>query len=175
MTVDSDEKEKSFKDLYDKYYEPVYNYVFHQIVNRENAEDVTANAFLNALHFLKRKKPRIDNFHAWIFKIATNEIRKFMKQRGNGTSLAFDDEREQLLEFIDHSPDRIVREYSEFLLLRKEMAKLRPAERSLVTLYFFEAKSYSEISAILKIGENTLRPKMSRILKKLYVKLKDKI
>jgi len=173
MIVNSNEDEKSFKGLYNKYYKPIYNYIFHRVLNKENAEDITSNTFFNALNFIKKKNPRIEDFHAWIYKIATNEILIFKKNHKN--NLSIDDCNEQILEFIDNKGEKKKESFFDFIILQKEIEKMKETEKNLVALYFFEKKSYLEISEITGINENTLRPMMSRLLKKLYAKFKDKI
>jgi RNA polymerase sigma-70 factor (ECF subfamily) len=175
MQVNSNEEDKSFKSLYDKYYDPLYNYIFHQILNRENAEDVITTVFLNAFDFIQRKNPRINNFHAWIYKIATNEIMKFKNNRKNKPHLSIDDYADQIGDFTGDPAGKMIEDYSDWLTIKIEMESMSDMDRALITLHFFEEKTYSEISAILNIGENTLRPKMSRLLKKLHARLKEKI
>jgi len=174
MIVNSNEEEKSFKALYNKYYKPIYNYIFHQLLNKESTEDITSITFLNALNFIKKKNPRIDNFHAWIYKIATNEILIYRKKNKNSYDLSIDIYNEQILEFIDNNYSKKSDDFVDFIVLYKELDKLNEKERTLITLYFFEKLTYPQISEILKISENTLRPKMSRLLKKLHGNLKIK-
>jgi len=171
--VNSNENEKSFKELYGKYYKKIYNYVFHTFLNKEISEDVTANVFFKALRYIKINNPRIDNFNAWIFRIASNEIinfknRKLMKYKTE----SYDDNLTELVDFLNNDIADIKDKYNDFMIVRDALNKLKPFEKTIISLRFFENKSHSEISKILNIKENTLRPTLSRILVKLKKILK---
>jgi RNA polymerase sigma-70 factor, ECF subfamily len=175
LIVNSNESEKSFTGLYNKYYDKIYNYIFRQIFNRENSEDLTSNTFLNAMDHIKKKNPRIENFNAWIYKIATNEIISFKRKDKSKKQLSIDECNMNLADFIEESPAENINEFQDFVILRKEMEKMSQVEKSLLTLHYFEKKTYPEISQIINIKENTLRPMMTRTLRKLYKKLTPKM
>ena len=66
----------SLVPLFDKYHIKLYNFFLRLTRNRETAEDLTSNTFFKALDYIKKKNPKIKNFSAWIYKIATNELLK---------------------------------------------------------------------------------------------------
>jgi len=173
--VNCDENENSFEDLYSKYYDLIYNYIFHSILNKEITEDLTSSTFYKALDNLTKKNPRINNFHAWIFKIATNEIIKYKSNSKLKENISLDDNINQLEKFLDDKNKNIPEYYDDFIILQSELDKISQTEQKLIILHYFEKKTYSEIAQILNIKENTLRPMMSRTLKKLYNKMKNKL
>jgi RNA polymerase sigma-70 factor, ECF subfamily len=173
--VNFNEKEKSFTELYLKYYDPIYNYIFRNVFNKEIAEDIISNTFFNALNYIKKKNPKIDNFNAWIYRIATNEILQYKKRLKKKNTLTLEEERIELQKFPESDILNNLESYNDFIILHDELKNLKPVEKALITLHFFENKNYSEISEVLNIRENTLRPMMSRTLKKLQKKLKGKL
>ena len=73
---------QAFGDLYDLYYGRILNYVYRRTLDAAVAEEVTSNTFFNALRAL----PRYDNrgkFGAWLYRIATNEIRLNRRSQRN--------------------------------------------------------------------------------------------
>ena len=108
MYVDSDEDEKSFEGLCNKYYEPIYNYIFHRIIDKENADDLTSSTFLKAMKFIIRKNPKIENFHAWIYKIATNEILMFKRgDKKRSKNILIEEYNIQISNFTDDTSENI--------------------------------------------------------------------
>ena len=167
MYVDSDEDEKSFEGLCNKYYEPIYNYIFHRIIDKENTDDLTSSTFLKAMKFIIRKIPKIENFHAWIYKIATNEILMFKRgDKKRSKNISIEEYNIQISNFTDDTSENIDKN-NEYAVLYKEMECLNEKEKTLIILHFFEKKTYHDISKILNIKENTLRPMMTRTLRKL--------
>jgi RNA polymerase sigma factor (sigma-70 family) len=62
---------RAFAPLYDRYYRRVYNYLSYRC--GEDAEDVTAQVFLKALHKIQTYDAERAPFSAWLFSIARNE------------------------------------------------------------------------------------------------------
>ena len=103
LQIDSNEDEKSFIKLYDKYYKKIFNYIFRSILHKETSEDLTSNTFLKALNFIKKKNPTIKNFSAWIYKIATNEILMHHRYKGGKNNVSLDDEKNQLQNILNNN------------------------------------------------------------------------
>jgi RNA polymerase sigma-70 factor (ECF subfamily) len=164
--------EHDFLRFYDKFYKKIFNFILRHVFHRETAEDLTSQTFFKALRFVKKNTPNIDNFNAWIYKLATNEILMHHRKKGVKSTFSIEDEREQvrtvLIEQKSVAPDM----YVDFMAVRQELKKLQPREALIIELYYFEQKSYAEISEIVNIKETTLRSMIHRSLKKLKERLR---
>ena len=69
--------EKSFFNIYNKFYDKILNYLYRSTSHRETAEDLTGNTFVKALNYMKKNKVKIDNLSGWLYKIASNELISF--------------------------------------------------------------------------------------------------
>src|SRR5262249_17817770 len=75
LLVEAAQRDRSrFADLYERNFELVYAFVARRVRNREEAEDVTAEVFHQALAGLGRFEWRGFPFAAWLFRIARNAI-----------------------------------------------------------------------------------------------------
>jgi len=162
-----------FRKFYEEYYDKIFNYIFRNVYRRELAEDLTSQTFLKAFRFVKKTQPDIDNFNAWIYRIATNEVLKDHRKKGNKMFLSIDDETLQLKDFIKDTSTDIEKRITAQMDLRKAFKKLHPEELIIIELYFFENKKYSEIAGILNMKENTLRSRLHRTLKKIKKHLQE--
>src|ERR1051326_9534996 len=63
-----------FAELYDEHFERVYAYVLRRVGDRNDAQDITADVFQNALANLGRFEWRGVPFAAWLYRIAANAI-----------------------------------------------------------------------------------------------------
>jgi RNA polymerase sigma-70 factor (ECF subfamily) len=156
-----------FGPYYEEYYDRIFNYIFRRVYNREVAEDLTAQTFLEAMRFIKEKRPDIENFSGWIYRIATNEVFKDYRKRGKKMHLSLDDELLQLRGFIKDARGDVEKTVFAQIDLRRAFRKLKPREAVIIELYFFENKKYPEIADILNMKEVTLRSIIHRSLKKL--------
>jgi RNA polymerase sigma-70 factor, ECF subfamily len=173
MTVNSDETDKTFQELYNKYYNRIFNYIYRQVLNKEIAEDISAEVFLKAFRNIKINNPLINNFNAWIYKIATNEIYTYIKKNKKYINYTlFNEEKIEHQDSINTQYEIDFTKFIDFIAVNQVIKKLKPKERLLVDLYFFQHKKYHEISKILEIKENTLRPMISGIIKKIKKNLK---
>ena len=165
MYINSNEEEKDFIELYKKYYPKIYNYTVRRLFNKEQAEDITSTTFLKAFDYINKKNPEIKNFNAWIYKIATNEILLYHRNKGNKNHLSIDENDNNFKNLLENGNK--LDKYLDFILVKKAMENLKPIERNVLELYYFENLDYSEISEILKIKEVSLRSIIHRTLKKL--------
>jgi len=70
-----------FQVLYDKYFTPIFNFIFRKIDDEEITADLTSQTFLKALRNLKKYKYKGVPFSAWLYRIASNEVNKHYRSR----------------------------------------------------------------------------------------------
>ncbi len=167
ISVNSNEPEKDFLSLYKKYYSCIYGYIAKKLFNRELAEDMTSATFLKALDHISRKNPKIENFRAWIYKIATNEINQHHRYMKGKNNLSLDDEESNFMNFLPANNGDGADRYIDFITVKKALERLKPEEKTLIELYYFENLDYSEISRVMNKKESTLRSMVCRALKKI--------
>jgi len=81
LVADAQKDVEAAAGLDDKYYAEVFRYVYHSTLDHAVAEDLTANVFLSAFRHLGRFEWRRIPFRAWLYRIATNEIRMHYRRR----------------------------------------------------------------------------------------------
>ncbi|HOI60097.1 MAG TPA: RNA polymerase sigma factor [Candidatus Pacearchaeota archaeon] len=162
---------EAFSELFDFYYDKIFNYVFRRTLNIDYAKDITSNTFLKVLKYLNdfKWKGGDNSFNAWIYKIATNEINQYFRKQ-NKYKLIVDEENFKELgdcgETVREIENRL--ENDEYLLiLNKGMKQLKPIYQDILHLRYFEELSYEEISKILSKNETTIRVYSKRALEKL--------
>lgn len=66
---------EAFMHFYAKYYDRVFRLCYHRVVDRELAEDLTAETFLQAQQHLGRFRWQGTTMGAWLYRIALNQVR----------------------------------------------------------------------------------------------------
>jgi RNA polymerase sigma-70 factor (ECF subfamily) len=159
--------EREFIALYDEFFPKIYNFILRTVAFPEVAEDLTSNVFTSALKYIKTKDVEIKNFSAWMYKIATNEVLKYLNSKRKKATLSLDDERKQLGNYlVDERSDKTER-FARYWTVKQALKKLKPEEAVIVEMHFFEDKKYDEMAGILNMKEATIRTRVHRILKKL--------
>ena len=76
---------QAFGELYERYVDRVYSYVYSRVQNVEDAEDLTARIFYRALDRLDGYEDRGLPFGAWLFRIAHNLVANWHRDQGRRT------------------------------------------------------------------------------------------
>src|SRR5260370_9950698 len=70
----------SFDQIYDEYKTPIYNYVYHLVGDREQADDLTQDTFLTAFRALPKMDASL-TLSARLYRIATNKAYEELRRR----------------------------------------------------------------------------------------------
>jgi len=156
--------------LYDKYYSEILSYIYHSTLDRNITEDLTSNVFLAVFKHLGKFKWKQVPFRAWLYRIATNEIRTHWRRQKS--IVALDDSGFEMVSSEFEGSDNIAIQ-EEFKLLHKALSKLKHKYRAVIILRYFEGKSISEICDITGNKEGTVKCQLHRGLAKLQDILMD--
>jgi len=151
--------------LYDKYYSEVLGYIYHCTLDPTVAEDLTANVFLAAFGHIGQYRWRQVPFRAWLFRIATNEVRTHWRRqrRSRTVALAPDDDSQA----AEQSAGDGMAQAEQYRLLHRALLELRVKYRTAIILRYFEDKSIAEICQITGQKEGTIRCQLHRGLARL--------
>lgn len=153
---------EAFGELYERYFDKIYNYIYYRTGNQHDAEDLSAKVFYRALSHIETYVDKGVPFQAWLYRIAHNLVANFHRDKGRRKVIPLDD-------YVAHSlkseaPDRQVEANEEQDHLLDAIRHL-PAERQeLLILKFIEQKSNAEIGAIMERTEGAIKSLYHRTL-----------
>jgi len=160
-----------FEPLYDHYYEQIFRFVFRRSDDEATAADLVSQVFYKALGGLKNYQYTGIPFGAWLHRIASNEVKKYY--RNKGTKQVFSLEEDQVKDLIDadneEDTDLKIRQLVTFL------GELEGDELTVMELRFFEDKGFKEIAYILDMKESAVKMRTYRTLDKLRKLFKIKV
>ena len=154
---------RAFGELYEKYFDRIFNYIYRQTDDEELAGDLCSQTFVNALNNINRYEFRGFPFSAWLYKIAGNEVNKhYRKNKGNKI---FSIEELKVRELVEQGTD----DWDEELItqLIRYMNELPTDMIQVLELRFFEDKDFKEIAFILDMTESGAKMRTYRALDKL--------
>ena len=151
---------------------------------REDAEEVVQNTFMNAFRHLDDYKPERASLLTWLMRIATNEIRMYLRKK-QPSLVSLDEDEEHMQLVSDDEADQILMETTENRIthLQQAIKLLSADEQLLLQLYYTEQRSLRDISFIIdsekpmvetdtRRMENQLAQRLHRIRKKLSMNIK---
>ena len=159
---------EAFGELYDRHVTPVYRHMYCMVSDRQLAEDLTAQTFLQALQAIACYEERGLPFRAWLLRIAKNlAINHWRVQRNHNSSGNHGSERAML------SPE----EFCEAKLREEEVWRavrsLGGDQRQVIILRFVDGLSYPEVAQALRKTIGHVRVIEYRALSALRQALED--
>jgi len=144
--------------LYNQYSKAMYNLACRIMNNRENAEDILQEAFVECFRNIDSFRFE-STFGAWLKKIIINKCLNQLKKKKIDLTLC------------ENLPSDIYEEEPETVYdtgkIFKGIEMLPDGYRIILTLYLLEGYDHSEISQILGISESTSKSQYSRAKVKL--------
>ncbi|WP_299578222.1 sigma-70 family RNA polymerase sigma factor [uncultured Sunxiuqinia sp.] len=165
--------EKAFAKLLSKYKDAIYFMLLKMVNNKNDAEDLTIEAFGKAFKNLHQYSPSYA-FSTWLFKIASNNCIDFLrKKKGVHVSIesnpeSNENEQSVRLKSKDPNPEEKLIRIQKAILLRRIVHKLKPRYRTLVELRYFREYSYEEIAKELNLPLGTVKAQLFRAREMLF-------
>ena len=171
--------QKSYAELMSRYKDSIYFMLLKMVNNRDDADDLTIEAFGKAFKNLHQYTPDFA-FSTWLFKIATNNCIDFIRRKRKLTfsidkSMENDSGQEMQFEIRSPMPDpeeKMIKK-QKAMLMRDVVEKLKPRYKRLVELRYFQERSYEEIADELKLPLGTVKAQLFRAREFLYQILKN--
>jgi RNA polymerase sigma-70 factor, ECF subfamily len=160
LLIEAAQNEPSrFAELYDRNFERIYAFFARRVTTREEAEDLTAEVFHQALASIRKFKWQGAPFVAWLYGIAANVLAAHGQKAGACT----------LVEEWDFS--EVSHEIERSLTLAELVKSLPPEQRVVIVGRFMEEKSIREVARELRRSEGAVKQLQLRALETLREKL----
>jgi len=164
----------AYAALVDRYKDLVFTLALQMLKSREEAEEISQDAFIKAYKNLSSFKGD-SKFSTWIYRIAYNTcLDRLKKQKRQQRTVAIDEFTEHEVKTLDNALDYM--EQQERKQAIQDCLQLVSKEDSvLLTLFYFEELSLKEISKIMGATVNNLKVKLFRSRKHLATVLKARL
>jgi RNA polymerase sigma-70 factor (ECF subfamily) len=155
----------AFAQLYDRYLDTIYRYVYYRVGSRQLAEDLTSETFLRALRSMGSFTWQGRDFGAWLVTIARNLVADHFKSSRTRLEVTTG-------EMLDPhetapSPEQSVLERLSNAALLEAVRKLNPQQQECVTLRFLQGLSVAETAQIMGKNEGAIKTLQYRAVRTL--------
>lgn len=156
----------AFDLLIRKYRERVYGVVYNMTSNREDAADLTQDAFIKAFQSIHRFAGQ-SSFFTWLYRIAVNGTLSHLRKNRLRTFFSFEkiQDEDKAGELISQLTDKkggdrelFVKELQE--KLNEALQKLSIKHRTVVTLFEIDGLSHEEIAEVMDCSVGTVRSRL---------------
>ena len=164
----------AFSVLVNRYKDLVFSLALKMLKNRDEAEEVSQDAFVKVYKSLSQFKGD-SKFSTWIYKVTYNSCLDRLKQyKKNYSNVAIDEFTENQILTIDNALETMLVQERK-TAIKVCLNQLPNDDNVLLTLYYFEELSLEEISKIVGIKANNVKVKLFRSRKKLASILKERL
>ncbi|MBP7795877.1 MAG: RNA polymerase sigma factor [Elusimicrobiales bacterium] len=151
----------------------MFNAIKKYVQIEEEARDITQEVFLKAYENIEKFREE-SKISSWLYRIAFN-LSINWSERKKGKEIQIDEETIADIPSEEDPYDKIYEKEMLSASLNEILETLPDKYKIVLKLYYFEDKSYEELSAILGIPINTVKIHLLRAKKILKKKFSEKI
>ena len=165
-----------FDEIYRKYHQDVFQFLFYMVKNKEHAEDLVQEVYIRVLKSYERFEGKSSE-KTWLFSIARNvAIDSFRKEKGW---------KQKILEKFDWStgqvkddcpiPEEIAVQNEEIQLIYKCLDRCTVDQRMVIIMRYIHELSIVETAEALQWTESKVKTTQHRALKVLKKFMEENI
>lgn len=145
--------EFSTKKLIDNYSSMIFHIALGYLRNKEDAEDLVQEVFINYIKYIKKNNKFTDENHEkyWIIRVTLNLCNNQLKTYKKKDKFYSNDETLQEFNFDEDE-----------ICLLDCISKLKSKYRDVFELFYIKEFKISEISKILNISESNVKTRLKR-------------
>lgn len=160
--------EAAFEELVCRHEKKVYNLALRMTGSRDDACELTQDAFLNAYRNLASFKMEC-SFGTWLYRLTSNACIDFLRREKRRRTISMtcsidEEEAERQSEIPDlrYSPEAELERRELRRSIASALDSLSPEHRQILILREIDDLSYAEIAAALELEEGTVKSRISR-------------
>jgi len=158
--------------LFEAYYKRTFAVAYNILRRRENAEDITQDAFIKAFQNLHQLQDET-KFGAWLAVIASNLARNYLKREKK--ILLTDELPEIRSASVPNDTEEEVMRSLEVDRVRAAVRTLPPEQYQVIVLQYYYDLKVDEIAAMLNIRTGTVKSRLFRARQKLADSLEPEV
>ena len=165
-----DSKSYAFNLIVRKYQERLYWHVRKMVIVHDDADDLLQNCFIKAWNNLENFREE-SQLYTWLYRIATNEVLSFLKEKRKKYFLPIVDVEKELSSNLEG--DSYFNGEELQLRLQKAVLKLPEKQRLVFNMRYFEEMKYEDMASILNTSVGALKASYHHAVKKIEIMFKE--
>ncbi len=154
---------EAFEKLYDRFYTPVYTYIYYRIGEQALAEDLTSDVFERMVMKIDDWKPMGKPFIAWLYTIAGNIVRNHVKRQQRIKWLSLNEQDADTGEnLMTQIGKRLQHEQ-----LARALGQLTEEQQQVIILRFLQGESIAAVAAAIGKTETGIKALQRRAINSL--------
>ncbi len=152
---------EEFQFFYDKYADRIGRFIRVRTGDAELTKDLTALTFTKALSHLHEFQWQGFTLGSWLFRIATNEIRKYFASESRLSTVAGDGTQNTAADPQSGQLDNLIHTEGHNFIFQC-LHNLPEQDQDIFILHYWEGQKTREVAQTLNISENTVKTRLTR-------------
>ncbi len=140
-------------ELYRRYHQSVFRYLFYRVGDQQTAEDLTSEVFLRVLRAISSYQPQNVSFEAWLFQIARNLAIDHYRKMSTQNHVSLDDTPPVDQHSVDFRNDKRF----DNQVLVQALNQLNETQRDVIVLRFINGLPLSQVARTLHKSEDSIK------------------
>jgi RNA polymerase sigma-70 factor (ECF subfamily) len=171
VTHDEQATRAWFADVYEQHVDRVFSYLYYRTGSRQDAEDLTARVFVQALGHAERFDRAGGSVAAWLFTIAHNLLANYHRTRTRRPSAPL--EAAAGAEDPSTPPGAMIEAAEDARRVRTAIRRLTPERQHLILLKYVQNMSNADIGRTIGRNEGAVKSLLRRTLAALRRELEE--
>lgn len=160
---------EAFRALIERYHDELLAFLYRLVGDRQAAEDVFQEAWVQ-VHLSADTFDRERTFRPWLFTIAANKGRDYLRKKGRRQTVDLSAPVRQdasgaatfvdLMEIDVPPPDAAMQDQERDAMVQRAIEGMSPQLREILLLAYFQRLSYAQIAEDLKIPLGTVKSRL---------------
>ena len=151
----------AFGELYDRYLERVYRYLYFRLGSQPEAEDLSEQVFLKAWEAMGRFRWQGRPFLAWLYRLTHNVLIDHHRSKRPTTSL---NDPERPLDLVSEAAAVELTQRLDAHVLAAGIRELTPEQQQVIVLKFVDGMENAQIAQVMDKREGAIRALQLRAL-----------
>lgn len=155
---------KNYSEIYDKYIDKIYRFIFLKVSSQEVAEDLCSETLLRGWETFKVRNDEIENIGAFLYQIARNLIIDYYRERSRAKLISTEN-----IQIVDPNPGLEEKAVlaSDFEQVKSAIVNLREDYQNVIIWRYIDDLPILEIAKLQDKTEEATRVQLHRALKAL--------
>ena len=158
-----DSKSRSIEEICASTWEQIYRFIYYKVQNREEAEDITQEAYVKAISHIQKGSIQPDKYTGFLKTVALNVLRDLWrknKRRQRNVNIECIDPLEKSIEDASEAS-------TQRLIIEQALNQLSEEQRTVIDLRILKGYSVVETAKRMDKKEGTIRVMQYRALQNL--------
>lgn len=138
----------------------LYKVAKARLLQDEDIYDAIQETTVISYEYIKKGRT-IENFKSWVIKVLINECNHIYKKQKKQIDL-FEKELKQ-----NKKEDNLIEKVDDKIVFDKFLQSLQYKDRLIISLYYGSRFTTKEIANVLRMNENTVKTRISRVKKQI--------